>query len=238
MSEEKKSSRSKRRSRSSSSSTGQETQSSNASVPKNKAQKVVTLRNRFFYTMYKYSMLSFLTSFIAFVVACVFVVMFANKPQQVEYIPTDEAGMYIEIPTLDKCFDDKVVQRFTLEAASHLFKYDYINYADQMQQATEFFSLDGWNRFLEEFKKSRTLDAVRENQWVVTSKPTGVPVILKKQMIDGVCTWDVKLSIGVSYLGHAKNNAVNMDMYFRISRLSVINNPRGLGITTIIQKFN
>lgn len=196
---------------------------------KGKSLRVVQLRNRFFFMLYRYSTIVFISSLLCFMTSIAFLVFFARQPVPPQYIPINEDGTYIKLSPLSECKDDADVKKFALNAIKKLYKYDYINYADQLQDALPYFTSDGWNEYLDEYSRSNTLLAVKENKWIVTVQPNSLPEIVKKDVIDGICTWEIKTAIQISFIG-ASGQTPRGDLYMRIVRNSVINNPEGLGI--------
>ncbi len=77
-----------------------------------------------------------------------------------------------------------------MNAIKKLFKYDYINYAYQIQGAAQFFTIDGWNTYLDEFGKSGTLTTVKENKLISTVEVNKVPTIIRRvnELLNGVDT--------------------------------------------------
>lgn len=195
--------------------------------------KLVRLRNRFFYMLYRYSILVFLSSLVCLILSFMFIFIFTSQPVPPQYIPINEDGRYIKLEPLSVCKEDSDVKKFAFEAVRRMYKYDYVNYADQIQDAGQYFTKDGWDEYLTEFGRSKTLFAVKENKWIVTVQPNSLPSILKQEVTNSVCTWDIKFDIQVSYIGPA-GQAQRGDIYMRIVRDSVINNPEGLGITRAV----
>lgn len=198
-----------------------------------KVAKVVTLRNRFFFMMYRYSILVFIFSLLACISSIFFLFSFANRPVPPQFIPVNEDGTYIKMKPLNECIEDKDVQKFVAQAANKLYKYDYINYADQLQSAASYFTTQGWNDYLDQYSNSKTLNAVKENKWVVTVEPVNVPIIQKRWIEDGVCTWDLHMPITLRFIGN-NSQAPRGDLHVRVTRNSVINNPEGLGIKALV----
>lgn len=204
-----------------------------SNTEKPKVAKVVALRNRFFFMLYRNSSLVFLTSLISMCCALFFLFFFARQPVPPQYIPVNEDGTYIKLDPLSKCKEDREVQRFVNEAISKLYKYDYINYADQIQSAIPYFTTNGWNEYMDGFKNSGTLSSVKENKYVVTVQPSDVPQITRRWDDNGVCTWELKTQISIMYVGANSQNPKG-DLYLRVVRNSVINSPDGLGITKVV----
>lgn len=211
----------------------QEKKSSPSQGDKPKIAKIVTIRNRFFFMLYRYSSLVFITSLLSMLVSLYFLFFFARQPVPPQYIPINEDGTYIKLSPLNECKEDRDVQKFATAAISKLYKYDYINYADQIFTATDYFTQDGWNEYVSGFKNSQTLSAVKENRWVVSVQVNDVPIITKRSVDNGVCSWELKTKISITYIGNNSQNPKGT-LYMRIVRNSVINNPEGLGISKIV----
>lgn len=212
---------------------GAPTQGAKSSSSGGKSLMVVALRNKFFFMFYRYSTLVFLTSVIAFISSIVFMILFARQPVAPQYIPLNEDGTLIKLEPLSVCKPDEQVIKFTVNTLRKLYKYDYINYADQIQSASQNFMIQGWNAYLDEFSKSNVLFAVKENKWVSTIDLLSVPQIVDKKEENGICMWDVKTEIILSYIGERSQKSQG-NAFLRIQRNSVINNPEGLGVTKVL----
>jgi hypothetical protein len=201
-----------------------------------KALMVVALRNKFFFMLYRNALLVFLASLLCLFFTIVLTFVFAGKPVSPRYIAINEDGSYINLSPLSECKPDVEVQNFVMSATKRLFRYDHLNYGDQIQDAAYYFTVpDGWNAYLTSYRASKTLDAVKENRWIVTVNVNSIPQITKVGVVDGICTWDIKLPVNVMYMGN-KAQSVSLNLYFRVKRQSVIQNPEGLGISNLVQE--
>lgn len=209
--------------------------SSKPAVGNNKALMVVALRNKFFYMLYRYSSLVFLTSLIGLISSIAFLVFFSKQPVAPQYVPVKEDGTYFDLEPLSQCKPDAEVQKFVMAAMKKLYKYDYINYADQIQEASQYFTIDGWNEYLNEYSISGILTSVKENKWISTIEVNKVPLILDRKEVNGLCTWEVQTDATVIYIGE-KAQRTSGELYFRVVRNSVINNSDGLGIVNLVFK--
>lgn len=196
---------------------------------RSKTLKVVQLRNRFFFMLYRYSTLVFMSSIVTFVTALSFLIFYARQPVPPQYIPVNEDGTYIKLDPLSQCKEDSEVKKFAINAIKKLYKFDYINYPDQFQEAAPYFTSDGWNKYLDSFTSSNNLQAIKENKWISTIQINSLPEIYTKKVINGVCTWELKSDVQISYIGTSGQNPKG-NVYMRIVRTSVIDHPEGLGI--------
>lgn len=214
--------------------------------PKNnatsKTARVVALRNRFFYMFYRNASLVFLISLIGFVISFIFLIVFIKQPVSPQYLPLNPDGTYIKLAPLSEPKTDLEVNNFVHAAIKKLYKFDYINYSEQLMDGAKYFIPEGWNEYLTAYTNSGNLTFVKENHAVVTVKVLEAPVINKKGLNNqtGVYEWEIQTKVEVSYFGQdiRSNTSVSKtDVLYalvRVTRNSVINNPEGLGISKLI----
>ena len=134
----------------------------------------------------------------------------------------------------DRYFLDNVCNKMFELENKKLYKYDYINYAEQLQEAASYFTRAGWNEYLEEYSRSDILLAVKENKWIVSVNINGLPEILNVNVVNGVCTYELKAPVSILYIGNNTSQNPNGNLFLKVVRTSVINNPEGLGIAKVI----
>lgn len=215
-------------------------QSGNKTKPisdsRSKSLKVVVLRNRFFYMLYKNSILLFLASGVSCLLALFFMIHFVKEPVPPQYIPINADGTIISLSPLSDEKPEADVQKFVTRAIRKLFVYDYVNYSAQIEDAvSSSFTSEGYGAYLDEYVKSNTLTAVKENKWVVSVEQKEIPVLETKSLSNGLFTWDFKVKVRIMYSG-VKNASQEGIIYLRVVRESVIKNADGLGISKIVFK--
>jgi len=96
---------------------------------KNKTAVVVALRNKFFFMMYRYSSIVFITSLVTFGISVGFFVFFSKQPVPPQYIPVNEDGTYMTLLPVADCNSktEAEVKKFSMAGIKKLYKYDYIN---------------------------------------------------------------------------------------------------------------
>ncbi len=219
-------------------SSGSSSSSSKSKGYSNKTSVVVALRNKFFFMLYRYSFLVFITSILTLITSITFFFFFSSQPVPPQYIPINEDGTYVTLLPISDCQSktDAEVKSFTMEAINKIYRYDYINYSDQFQSIAQYFTTNGWNDYLESYEASRTLSALKENQWIVTVRPKGLPEYVNEpQIVNNVCTWELKLPLVITYVGKTAEE-VSGELFLRVQRVSVLKSQEGLGINRSIFK--
>lgn len=88
---------------------------------------------------------------------------------------------------------------FAAEAAVSAFTYDYVNYHIQLQQASNYFTPNGWKSFNNALMSSGNLQNVISKKLVASAVPTNVPVILEQGLKNNIYTWKVQVPLLTVY---------------------------------------
>ncbi len=204
----------------------------------NKALRVVTLRNRFFFIMYRQATLIFFFSLIMMLVSVGMVVYVASKKVSPQFIPLKPDGRLMEIkPTNIERFSKAEVASFAIKALKKIHTYDYVNYSEQMQESMEYFTPQGWKEYLQSLKDSQTLESIKANKYIVGFKITGAPKFQDPIATDTTYMWTLILPVKISFIINGEESASNSgQMFVRISTISVIDNPHGMAINQLVFK--
>ena len=108
--------------------------------------------------------------------------------------------------------------------------FDFVNYRDQLQKASEFFTAEGWQAYLTALQSSRNLDAVIQKKLTVTAVATGAPVIVRQWLENGVMTWQIQLPVLITYQSASNYVPQNNIIILKVQRISTLLSPNGIGI--------
>ena len=79
---------------------------------------------------------------------------------------------------------------------------------------------------------SGNVNYVVQHRLVVTAVATNAPVVDEQGLINGVYSWKVTLPLLVKYAGPTITKTVPQNVTMLIQRVSIQNNPQGIGITS------
>ncbi|MBS0359405.1 MAG: type IVB secretion system apparatus protein IcmL/DotI [Proteobacteria bacterium] len=199
------------------------------------AAELVQLRNEFYRDNYRRVMLTLLLSLVInfFLGALVFYV-YMNPPKP-KYFATSINGRVTPLYPLDRPNQsDSAVLQWANQAAIASYTYNFVNYRQELQAASEFFTTTGWKNFLDELDASNTLDAVKAKRLIVSAVATQAPVILEKGVIEGRYSWRVQMPILVTFQSSSEFSQARYMVNILIVRVSTLNSPRGIGIAQFI----
>jgi intracellular multiplication protein IcmL len=201
------------------------------------ALRTVALRNDFYRDNYHRVLMVFLISLVLNLGLGSLLYYLMTHPPAPKYFATSIDGRITPLVPMDqKNQSDAELLQWANTAAVAAFTYDFVNYREQLQAGSEFFTADGWNSFLQALQNSRTLDTVKANRLNVSAVPTSAPTITQQGALRiGAYGWRVQVPLQVTFQGGAsyfstKNYVVTM----LIQRVPSLNSPRGIGITSFV----
>jgi intracellular multiplication protein IcmL len=167
-----------------------------------------------------------------------------NKPARYSYVMTTSTGEILPMVALDQANkDDEFILKWTVDAVTRLYSFDFANYRDQLQKAKDKLTAVGAKSFEKSLEKSGNFRAVTGNRYVMTAVPTGPARIVRKDIHPGLnrYAWKVDFPMLITYRSSAlgrdgKPVVANQDLRMSIT---VIRQPEnlqtdGLGIRSMV----
>lgn len=154
-----------------------------------------------------------------------------RPPPEPRYIVQQNDGTLIPIIPLNQPIANKnAVTQIVTDAISALNAIDFKNYKGQLQEASTYFTANGWKKYLDEMERTGTFSAMEKRQLVLTSTVNQPPVITKEYDINGTYAWDVEVPYQVSYFGAGYSQNLQLVARVTLVRIPTTTNPRGVAI--------
>lgn len=199
------------------------------------ALTVVALRNRFYKDSQRKVILALLISLLINSILAIMLVYIINNPPAPKYFATSINGRITPLfPLNEPNQSDSAVLQWANQAAIAAFTYNFVNYRDELQASSGFFTAEGWDQFLSALQQSNNLDAVKAKKLIVSAVATRAPIILQKGLLNGRYSWRVQMPILVTYQSASEFTQQNNVVTMLINRVSTLNSPRGIGISQFI----
>jgi intracellular multiplication protein IcmL len=199
------------------------------------ALTVVALRNKFYKDSQRRIILALMIAIVVNVMMGILIVYMITHPPAPKYFATSINGRITPLFPLDEPNQsDSAVLQWANQAAIAAFTYNFVNYRDELQSASGFFTADGWDQFLSALQQSNNLDAVKAKKLVVSAVATRAPIILQKGVLNGQYSWRVQMPILVTYQSASEFTQQNNVVTMLINRVSTLNSPRGIGISQFV----
>jgi intracellular multiplication protein IcmL len=199
------------------------------------ALAVVTLRNKFYKDSQRKVILALMVALIVNLVLASMLVYILTHPPAPRYFATSISGRITPLfPLNEPNQSDSAVLQWANQAAIAAFTYNFVNYRDELQASSGFFTAEGWDQFLSALQQSNNLDAVKAKKLIVSAVATRAPIILQKGVLNGSYSWRVQMPILVTYQSASEFSQQNNVVTMLISRVSTLNSPRGIGISQFV----
>lgn len=199
------------------------------------ALAVISLRNAFYRDNYRRVVLILLLSMVVNLGLGGILFYMITHPPTPKYFATSVNGRITPLFALNKPNQsDSAVLQWANQAAIATFTYNFVNFRQELQAASEFFTPRGWKQFLNALRDSNNLDAVKAKKLIVSAVATRAPIVLRKGLLGGRYSWRVQMPILVTYQSASEFNQETNVVTMLITRISSLNSPRGIGIEQMI----
>ncbi|QRN03148.1 type IV secretion protein DotI [Legionella sp. MW5194] len=158
-----------------------------------------------------------------------------NNPPAPRYFPTSLNGRVMPLfPLNQPNQSDDAMLAWAGQAAVAAFSYNFVNYREELQASSGFFTADGWRLFLQALEESNNLDAVQAKKLIVSAAAISPPTILRKGLVNDRFTWRVQIPILVTYQSVTEYTQQANMVSMLVTRVSTLNSPRGIGISQFV----
>lgn len=198
-----------------------------------KAAELVYNRNFFYRDNYKRVLSIGLIAIISNVVLVLAITYSILSPAPSKFIVTSPDGRIIPVEPLTAAVKStEQILAWANMASTKINSFDFVNYKRQLQEASENFTVAGWEDYKKQLISSQNIKYVVDNKLVVTSVATGAPVLDQQGLINGIYSWKVTLPILVKYAGATVQKSFPYTVSLLIQRVDIQNNPQGIGIAS------
>lgn len=199
------------------------------------ALELVRMRNEFYRDNYRRIVAILLLAFLIITLLISALIYVVTHPPAPKYFATDTTGRIIPlVPLNEPDLSTAALLQWANTAAVAAFTYNFVDYRAQLQAASEFFTPEGWQAYLQSLEASNDLVAVKAKNLVVSAVATGAPIITQRGIVDGRYTWQIQMPLLVTYQSASQITPQNLLVNMVITRVSTLDSPRGIGIAQFI----
>lgn len=199
------------------------------------ALTVVAMRNEFYRDSYRKVMIILLISVLLNIGLGSILYYMISHPPLPKYFATSINGRITPLHALDQPNQaDTSVLQWANQAIIASFSYNFVSYRKELQAASEFYTAEGWQNFTQALTSSNNLEAVKAKKLIVSAVATQAPVILQKGVLNGRYSWRIQMPLLVTYQSASQFTQSHYMVTMLITRVSTLNNPRGIGISQIV----
>ncbi len=199
------------------------------------ALAAISLRNNFYQEGQRRALIIFLISLLTNLLLIFILIYLIIYPPAPKYFPVGINGHTVPLVPLDQPDkSDDAILIWASRAATASFSYSFVDYRDELQASSGFFTGNGWGQFIAALASSNNLDAVKLRKMVVSAQLTDPPTLLKKELNNGFYTWRIEVPVLVTYQNDTQYTQQYNMVNLLISRVSILNSPWGEGINQLV----
>jgi len=199
------------------------------------ALQVVNLRREFQRDGHRRVLLALMISMVLNAILAIAFGYIVTHPPAPQYFATTINGRITPLIPLDQPnMPPSTLLQWANSAAIAAYTYNFVNYREELQAASDFFTPQGWSDFTGALKTSNNLNSVIQKKLVVSAVATGAPVILDQGVVNGTYTWTVQMPMLVTYQSASQVARQNIMVKMVIQRISTLNSARGIGISSFV----
>lgn len=158
-----------------------------------------------------------------------------THPPKPKYFATSINGRITPLSPLDMPNQsDSAVLQWANEAAIAAYTYNFVNYTNELQSASRYFTRTGWGQFLTALSNAGSLEIVKQKKLIVSAVATRSPIILQKGPLNGHYAWRIQMPLMVTYQSASDFMQNNVVVTMLVRRVSTLETPRGIGISQFI----
>ena len=160
--------------------------------------------------------------------------LFMNKPEPVTFRVAEEWRVQAPVPIQQPYLTNPEVLQWVSEVVPRMFNLDFISMDSQLADAKKYFTVNGYQIFLNQLKNYADAKMVQSNKMFVNAEPTSAPVILNQGVLSGRYSWWVQIPINISYAGAREKLDEGLTLQVLVVRTDTTNNLTGILIHNVI----
>jgi intracellular multiplication protein IcmL len=203
------------------------------------ALELVKMRKNFYRDSYRRVVTALLLMIFVNMLLAFIISYFVTHQPEPKYFATSTDGRIIPIyPLTAPMQSDAALLQWANQAAVAAYTYNFATYRKELQEASEYFTPEGWRSFEAELQSTRNLETVMTKKLVATAVATGAPVILDRGILSGRYSWKVQMPLLVSYESASTTIQQPVVVTMLITRVSTLNVPKGIAIAQFVASVN
>lgn len=204
-----------------------------ASAANIKGLGAVVIRNEFYRDGYRNMLrVAVIQAFVILgLIFAMFYVIHIHQPENRYFATTDDGRLVPMVAMNQANLSTPALMSWVAQSVTEVMTFGFNDYERRLQESSRSFTRRGWESFTKALENSRILETLEANQQVITTIPTGAPV-LEREGLDpkGRYFWQVKIPISVTYQSGSRSRSDRLAVTLNIVRVPRLESQFGIGI--------
>ena len=160
-----------------------------------------------------------------------------HRPEPRYFAQNEATGSLTPIVPLNKPIGStNTILQHGSDVIMDLYALDFQNYRSQLQRASDYFTQNGWQKYVSEFESTGNLAAIKERRMVLSGVVTKPPVVVQSGEVFGTLYWDIEVPYQVRYIAAGFDQTQDLVARIKIVRVPTTQNPRGIAIAQFVSR--
>lgn len=156
------------------------------------------------------------------------------KPSPKVFTVDPEWRVLQSVPLDQPYLSTPAMLQWVTDALRKSFVYDFLNYNIRLKQASQYFTSDGWQTFLNHLNIYANYNNVESNKLFITAAPLSAPIILNSGLLSGRYAWQVQIPMEIQYAGYNPPPPRKLVLQVWVVRVPTLNNLMGVAIDSVV----
>jgi hypothetical protein len=158
------------------------------------------------------------------------------RPKQTYYVDGPDKSMEV-FPLTEPNVTSASLVNWITQAITSAYTIDFYHYQDTINGLKQYFTVDGYQNFLNALNSSGSLNKIINEKLIVSAVAINSAVILSEGMMNNVYTWKIQLPLLLTYQGASPTSTQKtVAVSVLVTRVPTNQAPKGIGIAQIIDE--
>ena len=206
-------------------------QQANADEDTSNLGKVV-VRNEFYRDGYRLALrVAVVQSFVIIgLIAAMFYVIKVHQPENRYFATTEDGRLIPMVSLIQPNLSTPALMSWVAQAATETMTFGFNDYRRRLQESSRNFTAKGWESFTKAMQSARIIEALEENQQVITAAPRGAPVLQSEGLSGGRYQWIVQIPMILTFQSGSQTRSARWMVTLVVVRVPRLESPNGIGI--------
>lgn len=199
--------------------------------------EIVRLRTDFYRDGFGKLLLAILMVLTALVLLCLIsAYLFLSKPEPVVFAVDNDWRVLPPVPVDVAYIKDPDLIQWVSQVLPQVLTYDFLNYKSELQDNQQYFSENGWKKFLDQLDIYANYNSMQTTKMFVNANAGGAPIVINRGVLEGRYAWWVQMPVKLSYSSPAGVSSKALVFQVLVVRIPTLNNLDGITIDNVIVK--
>jgi intracellular multiplication protein IcmL len=200
------------------------------------ALKTIVSRNNFYRDGYRLLLrVSFIQVIAILLLTGGLVTLILTSKVEYKFFATTTDGRIISIVPLNEPYvTDGSLVAFVADTTKRVLTLSFSDFRQRLQDVAYNFTPNGWETFSKALTNARILELIETRKMVTEMTILSAPEIIQKGEVNGVYVWILQMPVTLTFKGEQSPQDLRGRLRVRISRVSTLQHPKGIGIDQFI----